>query len=274
MIPPLSWPFDPTVYAGLAIFSLDYVLLARGRGIRARHGIWFALGVLTLWVALETPIDTLGDHYLMSVHMVQHVLLLFVAPPLLLLGLTPKMAATLLRIPPLRWLTRPWPAQIVAGAVLIAWHLPPLYDATLRSETVHILEHVTFIATGLLWWWPALRATSSVSGVTLGEGWKLVYLFAGTLPQDAVALPLMFSRVTFYAFYDTAPRLVSWLTPSIDQDIAGAVMMLAAKVGVLVAMLVIFFRWAAREQAADRLGVSADQAAGRPVQPVSSGPPA
>src|SRR5439155_18106258 len=82
----LQWPFDWTVYAGLAIFCLAYTLLAPGRGFRPRHGAWFALGVLTIWVALETPIDTLGDRYLQSVHMVQHVLLLVVAPPLLLLG--------------------------------------------------------------------------------------------------------------------------------------------------------------------------------------------
>src|SRR5215472_10574814 len=108
----------------------------RDRGFRVRHGLWFALGVATLWFALETPIDTLSDHYLMSAHMVQHVLLLFVAPPLLLLGLSEPMAAELLRIPGGRFLTRSWPAQILAGTILIAWHLPPLYDLTLRSEAV------------------------------------------------------------------------------------------------------------------------------------------
>lgn len=272
MTPPISWPFDWTVYAGLAIFSLDYALLARGRGFRLRNGVWFALGVLTFWVALETPIDTISDHYLMSVHMVQHVLLLFVGPPLVLLGLTPAMARALVRIPGVRWATRPWPAQVIAGAVLIGWHLPPLYDATLRSEAVHIVEHVMFIATGLLFWWPVLRATSAASDRALSEGWKLLYLFLGTLAQDAVALPLMFSRVTFYGYYDTVPRLIPWLTPIIDQDVAGAVMMLVAKVGIAVAALAIFFRWISREHAADRLGVSADRPGARPAQPASSGP--
>lgn len=272
MIPPLRWPFDPTVYAGLLIFSAAYVLLARGRGFQARRGAWFALGVLTFWVALETPIDTLSDAYLMSVHMVQHVLLLFVGPPLVLVGLTPAMARRLVRLPGVTWLTRPWQAQVIAGATLIAWHLPPLYDLTLQNEGVHVFEHLTFIAAGLMFWWPALRATSAASDRPLSEGWKLLYLFAGTLPQDAVALPLLFSRTTFYPFYDSAPRLVPWLTPGVDQDVAGAVMMLVAKAGILIALLVIFFRWLSREHAADRAGLSADRQATLPAQRASSGP--
>ena len=271
MIPPLRWPFDPTVYAGLLIFAAGYVLLARERGFRVRSGIWFGLGLLTFWLALETPIDTISDRYLMSAHMAQHVLLLFVGPPLVLLGLTPGMARAIAGVPGVAWLTRPWPAQIVAGGTLILWHLPPLYELTLQNEGVHVLEHVTFMASGLVFWWPALRATSAASGRPLGDGWKLLYLFAGTLPQDAVALPLLFSHAIFYPFYAAAPRLVSWLTPAADQEVAGAVMMLVAKAGILIALLVIFFRWLSAEHAADR-AVSADLRAAQPARPASSGP--
>jgi len=268
-MPPIPWPFDWSVYVGLAIFCVDYVLLARGRGWRPRQGVLFALGVAVIWLALETPIDTLSDRYLMSVHMVQHVLLLFVAPPLLLLGLSPAMARTLASIPGVRALTEPIPAQVVAAAVMVFWHLPGPYTWTLQNEGVHVLEHLTFIAAGVVFWWPALSATSAASAHQLTDGWKLLYLFIGTIPQDTVALPLLLSHVTFYRFYDHQPRLLDWLTPSVDQDIAGAVMMIVAKITILAALIVIFFRWVRREL---REQLSGDLQAARPGRPASSGP--
>jgi cytochrome c oxidase assembly factor CtaG len=269
-MPPIPWPFDWSVYLGLAIFSADYALLARHRHWRPRLGLFFALGVVTIWVALETPIDTISDRYLMSVHMVQHVLLLFVAPPLLLLGLSPAMARALVRIPGVRLLTEPIPAQVIAAAVMIFWHLPAPYDWTLQNEGIHALEHLLFIASGVLFWWPALSATSAASQRQLSDGWKLLYLFIGTIPQDTVALPLLLSHVTFYGFYDHQPRLADWLTASVDQDIAGAVMMVVAKITILIALIVIFFRWVNRELAEQ---LSSDLRAGRRARPVSSGPP-
>ncbi|HEX6489487.1 MAG TPA: cytochrome c oxidase assembly protein [Candidatus Dormibacteraeota bacterium] len=271
MTPPIPWPFDWSVYLGLGILTIDYVLLAVGRGVRARNALSFALGVIALWVALESPIDTISDRYLMSVHMLQHVLLLFVAPPLLLLGLSPEMARTVARWPGVRALTRPVVAQVIAATAMIFWHLPSPYDWTLRSESVHIVEHLTFIAAGVIFWWPALAATSAATGSALGDGWKLLYLFVGTIPQDAVALPLLLSHVTFYGYYDYVPRLLSWLTPGVDQDIAGAVMMIVAKITIIVALLAIFFRWLNQERA---LAASADLQAARPARPASSGPPA
>ncbi len=268
-MPPIPWPFDWSVYLGLAVFSAGYAVLARGRGWRPLHGVFFGLGVLTLWVALETPIDTISDRYLMSVHMVQHVLLLFVGPPLLLLGLSPGMARAVASIPALRFLTEPVPAQIGAAAVMVFWHLPVPYDWTLASEGVHVLEHLTFIAAGTVFWWPALSATSATAKHRLGDGWKLLYLFIGTIPQDTVALPLLLSHVTFYGFYDHVPRLLDWLSPSADQDIAGAVMMVVAKITILAALIVIFFRWVRRELAEQ---VSGDLPAGRSARPASSGP--
>lgn len=268
-MPPIPWPLDWSVYLGLALFVAGYALLARRRGWGPRHGVFFGLGVVTLWVALETPIDTISDRYLMSVHMVQHVLLLFVAPPVLLLGLSPRMARAVARVPGVPLLTEPLPAQVAAASVMVFWHLPAPYDWTLQSEGIHIVEHLTFIAAGLLFWWPALSATSAASKRQLGDGWKLLYLFIGTIPQDTVALPLLLSHVTFYGFYDHQPRLLDWLTPSVDQDIAGAVMMIVAKITILVALIVIFFRWVRQEMAEP---VGADRRAGRPARPASTGP--
>lgn len=209
-------------------------------------------GLVTLWLALETPIDTLGDRYLQSVHMLQHVLLGVVAPPLLLLGLSPAMSAWLARhVPGLRAAAEPVAAQLTAAVVMIAWHLPFLYDLTLRSEAVHVFEHLTFIATGLLFWWPVLEATAPSLRAGLGDGWKLLYLLIGTLPQDGVSLALIFARTAFYDFYTHAPRLLPDIDPVIDQNLSGVLLFIAGKTSYAVAMLVIFFRWLARERAGD-----------------------
>jgi putative membrane protein len=248
----VGWPFDPTVYAGLVALFLGHAWLARGRDVPKIRSLYFGLGILCVWVALETPIDTISDHYLDSVHMVQHVLLGVIAPPLLLLGLNEPMAALLARIPGVRRLTAPIPAQLCAAAVMIGWHIPAFYEATLHSETLHIFEHLTFIAGGVLFWWPVISATSRQLRRPLSPGSRLLYLFLGTLPQDGVALALQFSRTTFYPFYAQAPRLIPGLDPVTDQTIAGVVLQLFGKTSFLVAGLVIFFRWFSQEMSGDR----------------------
>ncbi len=248
-----TWPLDPTVYAGLVAAYLGHAWLARNApDAERKHTLYLIAGLATLWVALETPIETISDHYLDSVHMLQHVLLGFIAPPLLLLSLSPSMVARLVRIPGLRFITEPVQTQVVAGAVMVVWHLPALYDATLASEEVHILEHLTFIAGGTLLYWPIIEATSSHSSWHMSPVGKLVYMLIATLPQDGVALVLIFSRVPFYEFYAKAPRLIEGFTALIDQTMAGAVLMILGKATLAVAALTVFFRWFGSEQRADR----------------------
>jgi len=249
----LSWPFDPTVYLGLGLLFFAYAALARGRkDLGRRQTLYFGLGVLTIWLALETPLDIVADHYLESVHMLQHVLIGLVAPPLLLLGLSPAMVAALVRIPGLRPLTEPIPAQAAFGIVMGAWHLPVLYDLTLHSEVVHVVEHLTFMASGTLYWWPIVGATSAHAAWRLGAAGKVLYLLFGTVPADTVSVILMFSRTPFYPFYAGAPRLLAGLDPLTDQVLAGVVLMAVGKVSSLVAILEIGFRWLARARAEDR----------------------
>jgi cytochrome c oxidase assembly factor CtaG len=217
-----------------------------------KHTFYFGLGLLTLWVALETPLDVISDHYLDSVHMLQHVLLGFIAPPLMLLGLSPQVAARLASVPVIRLVTEPVPAQVIAGSLMVIWHVPAFYGATLQSEELHILEHLTFIGAGAVLFWPVIGATSAQARWELSPIGKLLYLLVATLPQDGVALALLFSRQPFYEFYATAPRLVPSLTPVIDQTVAGAVLMVLGKATMAVAALAVFFRWFGTEQREDR----------------------
>ena len=253
MLVHMSWPFDPTVYLGLVVLYLGHAWSARGvPDFERRHSLYFGLGLFTIWVALESPIDTIADRYLDSVHMLQHVLLGFVAPPLMLLGLSRGMVARRVPVPGVRALTEPIPAQLIAGAVMIGWHIPVLYDATLYSEPLHVTEHITFIAAGLLLYWPMLEATSAYSRWRMSPVAKLVYMLAATLPQDGVALALIFSRVPFYEYYAHAPRLVASLTPVVDQTVAGAVLMIFGKATIAIAAIAVFLRWFSSEHEADR----------------------
>jgi cytochrome c oxidase assembly factor CtaG len=247
----MTWPFDSTVYAGLLALFFGYAWLARGREPSRIHSLYFGLGLLCIWAALETPIDVISDHYLDSVHMVQHVLLGVLAPPLLLLGLNREMAGVLVRVPGVRAITEPVPAQVLSALIMIGWHLPPLYEATLRSESLHVVEHLMFVAGGVLFWWPVIEATAAHARWRLGPFGALVYLFVGTFPQDAVALALQFSRTSFYPFYTQVPRLVPGLDPVTDQTTAGAILMLFGKSSYAIAAVVIFLRWFNAELKAD-----------------------
>jgi cytochrome c oxidase assembly factor CtaG len=136
--------------------------------------------------------------------------------------------------------------------VMIAWHAPALYDATLRNEGLHVVEHLMFIAAGVVLYWPMIEATAAQSRWHMSPGAKLVYMLLATLPQDGVALALIFSRVPFYEYYTHVPRLIAGFTPVIDQTIAGAVLMIFGKVTLAIAALAVFFRWFGAEQAEDR----------------------
>ena len=248
----MAWPFDPSVYAGLLLLLFfGHAWLARDRDLPRIGSLYFGLGLVCIWIALETPLEVLADDYLDSAHMLQHVLIGVVAPPLLLLGQNREMAGVLARLPGVRAITEPVPAQVLSAAVMIGWHLPPLYDATLYSPALHVLEHLTFIAGGVLFWWPVIDATAAHCRWRLSPMGQLLYLFIGTFPQDGVALALQFSRTPFYEFYTHVPRIVPALDPVTDQTVAGAVLMLFGKSSYFIGAVVVFLRWFGAELRAD-----------------------
>jgi putative membrane protein len=232
-----TWSWDPTVVAGTLGLAGGYAWLIRGRGRVTSWSplarVYFAGGLLALFVALESPIDVGGDHYLFSLHMLQHLLLAMVVPPLLLLGLPEQWRAlNRVRVSPLA-------ASIVFNLVLAVWHLPFLYEATLRSEPVHVLEHLSFLATGALFWWPILvpagqRGAMSVIG-------KIAYLGFAGVPPTILGLAFILSPTVLYPFYAAAPR-VTPLSPLDDQLLAGLVMFGLGNLIYFAAIWVIFFR--------------------------------
>lgn len=244
------WHWHPSVLIGLGGLLTLYVW-AGGRRAGRRRILAFLGGTAALAAALLGPLAEWAEHVALSAHMVQHLLLTLVVCPLWLAGTPAPLLAPVLRVPGARVagraLTRPAVAFGLAAAVLIAWHRPVFFEAALRSEAVHVLEHLTLLGTGLLAWWPVL-------GPPLPQ-WprpappaQLLYLFLSTVPMMAVAAPITLAEDLLYPFYAGAAR--SWpLPPRADQELAGVLMWVVGPLSYLIAGTVVFFRWASLEEA-------------------------
>lgn len=232
-----TWQWDPTVVAGTLALGGGYAWLIRGKGRIAGWSplarVYFAAGLLALFIALESPIDVGGDKYLFSFHMLQHLLLAMVVPPLLLLGLPEEWRAfTGIHVSPLA-------ASVVFNLVLATWHLPFLYEATLRNEPVHIMEHLTFLAAGVVFWWPLLVPAGRAGSMSVIG--KIAYLGFAGVPPTILGLAFILSPVVIYPFYATAPRVLP-LSPLQDQLAAGLVMFGLGNLIYFAAIWVIFFQ--------------------------------
>jgi putative membrane protein len=258
-----AWSLDPSLVY-VAVATVLYLLGSRGRW-RPTHlqAASFFAGLLTIVIALNSPIDVYADQ-LFWVHMVQHILLLTVAPPLILLGrpwprmwralpLRPRtvVARTVARASwtaPLRALTRPLSAWILFNVTLLAWHIPAAYDATLTSGTVHAVEHAMFFFTGLLFWaWvidpgPLRRRLAWPTRIAYSAGSMVVsWILAITLV--VVPHPLY----GYYANLASRPGGISALT---DQQIAAGVMWVLGSLTYTVTFLIGFYRWLAPDHKA------------------------
>ena len=246
---------------GLGVAALGYAFVAwrlwrtAGR-FGGRAGAAWALGLLVVFVALESPLDAIAEEHLVSAHMLQHGLLMSVAPPLLLLGLYPRLVVPftrpalkpLLRNPrthaALRVLSAPALALGLWLAVLYAWHLPALYQSALRNEPVHVAQHLFFVNAGLLFW----LATGPVRGfgvTRMRPIAKLGYLAAGQVGTALLAAALLWGP-ELYPFYDPLETL--WgLSRETDQRLAGLVMMVVDMVVALTVAGWIVLRTLGRE---------------------------
>lgn len=217
-----------SLWISVALSLVAVVYLHRWLGVvwLVPHGVksWragsFFVGVLLVWVALGSPLSLL-DHDLLTVHMVQHLLLMTLAPPLILLGAPLKL---LPRLPMQRqWRMPLYPAigWLGATATLVVWHIPGTLMLGLRSEMWHGIEQASFLVTGLLFWWPVVEPPRNA--LKWPESSILLYLFLATLPCDILSGFLVFCDRVVYPVYLSAPRRFS-LSALEDQECAGALM--------------------------------------------------
>jgi putative membrane protein len=252
-----SWTFAPAVIVGLVLGVWWYARGVRrlwhaadvGRGIARWRVACFAGGILTLALALLSPIDAVATA-LFAVHMTQHMLLVVVAAPLLLAGDPGLSTLWALNVPARRSVTAWWRRARVVPAIwrvlrlplvawtlhvgtLWVWHLPSLYGAALRDERVHVAEHAAFFLTALVFWYPIVERARSRR---YGFGTTVFYLFAAGLQCTVLGAAITFARRPWYVgHYGTT---AAWgLTPLEDQQLAGLIMWIPASLAYLVALV-------------------------------------
>src|SRR3954451_16702917 len=202
-----DWNFDPLELSVLALAAALYWRRARTLARRGRPVPWprlaaFAAGLLTLFVALESPIDTIGEERLLSMHMFQHLLLGDVGALLLVLGLDGRLLRPVLRVRlvhRLRVLAHPLVALPLWAANFVVWHLPALSDAALRNDAIHALQHSLFVAFGMLMWAALIEPLPGPAWFT--APWKIPYVLGMWLVMLVLSQVFIWSSHVYYAPY-------------------------------------------------------------------------
>jgi putative membrane protein len=242
--------------------------LAPRQRLPRRQALAFALGITLLYGTLASPIDAIGEQFLFSVHMLQHLLLLYPVPILLWCGMPAWLLDPFLRPPAcaaaVRWLTTPLLAAVIYNLVLTAWHIPGLYEWALRDRLVHNLEHVTFLLAALLMWWPLLSPTTVCR--RRPPGIQALYLLALAIGQLPVFAYITFAQAGRYPTYAMAARLVP-LTPLEDQQLGGILMQFVSMAVLSVALAVAYRHWYKAENSQPPPGIAAQH---RPLQSAPS----
>ena len=245
------WDWEPSVVIGCAALAIGYVALFRKRGLN-RTGYWLA-GVPLLLLDLVSPLDTLADGYLFSAHVLQHFFLALVIPPLLLAGTPRWLAEAALRRPILarteRILGQPPISWLLGVGAMLAWHIPVLFNAALANNTLHIAQHLSFLVTGVIFWWPI---AGPVPRRNLPALPAVSYLFSACLCCSLLGAFLTFTPAGLYPAYlhpgdslGILPLLRDrWgLDPAGDQQLGGLVMWVPGCFVYLTGILMRVARW-------------------------------
>ena len=262
----LPWTWEWRAYPGiwLSVLALTgaYIwalrrweprLLARDDRPTTRGEIAsFAAGVLVLWVAADWPIGTLAAGYLLSARVLQYLMFVLVAPPLLLLGTPRWLLRRLLRgraaFRIARLLARPLIPLLVYNTVLVAVHLPPVVDGFSGSQLGSFILDLTVVASGLVFWWPVVGRLPELNpmGYPGRIGYLLLSVFLPTVPASFFT----FAQYPIYGLYEFAPP-VGGIDTVTDQQIGGMLMKLGGGLVLFGTMSVMFFRWHSAEERAE-----------------------
>jgi cytochrome c oxidase assembly factor CtaG len=231
VVHPWQFVFDPAWAAGLVVVAVDYVVVVRayehrGRPVSALRRWAFAAGLFVTALALFSPIEHLALHSMLSFHLLQNVMLGDWAPPLFLLGLSVVMARDVGRR---RWVAVLANPPVALGIWLVTWyatHIPAFYDYALRHEWALGFEHLAFVLSGLVFWWPEI-----VSGYLSPIG-KVTYLAVAFLAISPLSLIIYLANTPLYSFYEHTPKL-GGISALADQEIAGVAMAVESNVVLL-----------------------------------------
>jgi putative membrane protein len=247
-VAPSPWTWQAAwVELGAALaLTVAYLLAARRyRPSRVRIAA-FAVALLLFLAVTVTPLGTLALHYVLWAHLVQNVALAEWIPLLLVAAVPSELAGVFAGFRVVRALTRPLVALPLWLGGYLLWHVPAFYEAALEQHALLHLEHLTYLVTGLLLWWPVLQSQPW----SLSSGAKAAYLFAAFVFASPLGLLLALLPRPVYDFYVEAPRLRE-LSPLADQQIAGITMALSEAVVFFTAFTVYFVRFMAEEEAGE-----------------------
>jgi putative membrane protein len=226
-------------------------LVATGEVTTRRKKKFFIAGLAVLWLGADWPIHDLAEHYLYSVHMVQHMLFSFVAAPFLIAGMPVWLLRRYLRPKPVRvvfrFFTRPLVALIFFNGVLLFIHWPAVVtlSVTASSAWPHFLLHLLLLLASLCMWWPILSPLPEMP--PLPAPGQMLYLFLQSLAPSIPASFLTFGRHPLYPIYETFPRI--WgMSAMTDQVVAGLIMKIVGAGIIWAVIAVVFFRWYGAEQ--------------------------
>lgn len=256
----MSWPgwsISPSL-AYVVLAALLYWLGGRRQKLHPQplRALAFAGGLVTILVALQSPIDGYADR-LFWAHMIQHVLLLTVAPPLILLGrpwprmwralpssLRVRVGRTLARsdaAAPLRAVVRPLPAFLLFNGTIIAWHIPGAYDATLASAVVHQIEHAMFFFTGILFWAHMIDPGPLRPRLTWPV--RIGYVVGAMVIGWVIAIVLVMTPDPLYSHYALLSHRPGGISAATDQQLAGGIMWVPGSLAYSLAAFIGFYRW-------------------------------
>ena len=251
------WSFEPLQVAPTVVVALLYVRRTRtmareGRPAPRWRQVMFWLGIALVVLALNSPIDALGEEHFFFLHMTQHVLLGDLAPLCFVLGMNGRILRPVLAIPiveKLRALSHPLVALPVWAVDLYVWHIPTLYDAALHHDSIHAFEHLCFFTAGCLMWEPVVETLPGPAW--FGTGAKLGYIAVVRLIETVLGNVFIWSSSAFYSVYRHAPE---WgITPVHDLNLGGIVMMAEGSIVTLSALVWLFLRLASEGELRQRL---------------------
>ncbi len=252
------WNFDPLEIAAIALVGALYwrrarTLARRGRPVPVPRLVAFAAGLLTILLALVSPVDTIGEERLFSVHMVQHLLLGDVGALLLVLGLDGRLLRPVLRfrvVHRLRLLAHPLVALPLWAVNFVVWHLPPLFDAALRSQAIHALQHSLFVALGMLMWAALVEPLPGPAWFT--APWKIPYVLAMWLVMLVLSQVFVWAGHVYYTPY--AHDATLWgLSHLNDQKAGGGVMLVESAFTMLPALVWVLLQVFRQSETRQRL---------------------
>jgi cytochrome c oxidase assembly factor CtaG len=251
------WSFEPLQIVPTAVVAVLYLrrartLAERGQPVPAWRQVMFWIGIGLVVLALNSPVDALGERHFFFVHMSQHVIIGDLAPLCFVLGLTGPMLRPVLALPfvdRLRVLAHPLVALPVWAVNLYVWHIPFLYDAALHHDAVHALEHFLFFTCGCLMWEPVVETLPAPEW--FGTGWKLGYIAIVRLVETILGNVFIWSNSAFYSVYRHAPE---WgITPVHDLNLGGVVMMAEGSIVTIGVLAWLFLKLAQESELRQQL---------------------